>query len=212
MNTVMDQGLPGGLYGLSNFTPDGQPYSSSDLPPRMRQQLVPQGIPLDGRLVTPKTDISTRNLADSPLHPLFHHHPSTGESDSGIDVSFVGFQSDWSQSSPSSSIAPNGYINGPTSGISPTVGDVTAQYWTDPAVQALFAAQVDQTPHHTWQPTAQNKPHDEYTAFLPSQPRQGYQQPDNATRNFGPTRAAITAHTQYAGLKGNGKHQARFSM
>ncbi len=192
----------GGPYGFSGSTVDGQPYSSNDL------QIVRQGSSFDGRLITPQTEIPVGNLAQSPSYPLFQPHQSTGESDSEINVNF-GFQSDWS---PSSGIVPIGFPNGPAHGVSPTVAASPTQYWNDPTMQALFADQVDQAPQSTWPATAQNRHHDESTAFLPSQANHRYQRPDEALHSFGPADTTIGGNLHPYGLKGNGKHQAIVPM
>lgn len=205
----MDQRLPSGPYGSYGFTPDGESYSNSDLPLGMRQELVRQGTSFDRGLNTPNMERSIGCFTNSPSYPPFQHHHSTGESDSGIDMNFLGFQPDWSQSSPSSTIAPSNFMHGPTNGISPIAGDMTAQYGTDPTTQALFAAR-DEARHNIWQSSAQTKHPDEYLAYLPPQARQRYQQPNDELLNCGPSRATIKTDSQYTGLKGNGKHQAFF--
>ena len=157
--------------------------------------------------MTPKTDMPTGNFAESPSHPYFQQHQSTGESDSGIDMNFQGFQSDWSQSSPSSSTVPAGYMSLPASMISPMVNDAPPQFWTDPKIQAFFAAQVDHATQNTW-PAAPIRHHHEHTNFLPPPDSEGYQEPDRTLLNFGPTDATIK--TDLSGLRGNGKHRAVF--
>ncbi len=204
----MYQTLPSGQYGFG-FTPDGQSYSSSDLPPRIPQHLLRQGTSFERGFVTPKTEGSAGNLSYSPSHPHFQHHQSTGESDSGIDMNYTGFQPDWSQASPASTIVPSSFMDGQTNGVSPIVGDMTTQYRTDPTIQALLDAQADQGHPTNWHSTTPNKPQDDYLASLP-QAGQRYQQPNDALLNCGPTRATIKTDSQYSGLKGNGKHQAFF--
>ena len=208
MNVMMGQGSTGTAYGIPGFAPDGQPYTSRDLPPRMRQHHVRQGISFDGGLMTPKTEMFTGNFAESPSHPLFQHRQSTAENDNGIDVTYAGFQPDWSQSSPSSATVPTGYLDLPTNVISPTVNDTPAQFWTDPTIQALFAAQVDHLPQKTWQAAAQDKRHHEYATFLPQQASQGYQRLDETLLPFTPAEA--TLKTDMSGMRGNGKHRAVF--
>ena len=208
MNAMISQGLPGGPYGFSGFPSDGQPYSSNDLRPRMRQQIVYQGSSFDSGLITPQTETPVGNVAQSPSYPLFQPHQSAGESDSVINM----FQSDWSQSLPSSTTVPIGFPNGPTHGVSPTVAASPAQYWNDPTVQALLAAQADQAPQSTWPAAAQNRPYDESTAFLPSQASHGYQRRDEALHSFGPANTTTRGNLHPYGLKGNGKHQAVLPM
>ena len=185
----MNPGFPSGAYGFSGFTADDQPYSTGELP-QMRQPFAPQG-----------------SFAEPPSYPLFQKHYSAGESDSGIDRSSVGFQPDWPQSSPSAPI-PSSYLNAPTNGVSPVVGDMPTQYWIDPATQALFAAQARP---NTWQTTGETKLHND-PAFVHPQASQTYQPLDEAHFTSNHTKPTIVTNVPLSGLKGNGKHQAFLHM
>ena len=208
MNVMMNQGLPGGPYGFSGFPADGQIYTSSDLPPRMRQPFLRQGSSFDGGLVTPKSERSAGHFAESPSYPLFHPHQSTSGSDSGIDMNFPGLHSDWSQPSPPSTIAHNTYLNGPLDGVSHTVSNTPAQYYSNPAIQAMFTARLDQAPQSTFQAKTQGKFGDEFTEFSPPQASERYPHPDEALLDFGPGEPISKTNIHLSGLKGNGKHQA----
>ena len=208
MGVTMNQRLPAGSYGYSGFSADGQTYTSSDLPPRMRQHFDRQGNSYDGGLITPKSERSIGAVAESPSYPLFQHYQSTGGSDSGIDMTFPGLPSDWSQSSPSGTVVHSTYLNGPANGVSSTIGNTPAQYYSDPAMQALFAAQLDQAHQSNWQPSTQDKCSEVHSAFLPPEANQRYQQPDEALLNLGPGEPSIKGNIPLSGLKGNGKHRA----
>ena len=206
MGVMMNQGLPGGPYGLSGFSADGQTYTSSDLPPRMREPFLRQRSSFDGGLVTPKSGGSAGQFADS--YPLFQPHQSTGGSDSGIDMNFPGLQSNQSQSSPSSMIVHNTYLNRLSNEISPSTDSMPAQYYSNPAIQALFTAQLDQAHQSTWHPSNLDKGGDEYTAFLPAQANQRYQHPNEALLNLSPGEPFTKSNIYLSGLGGNGKHHA----
>lgn len=102
---AIGQGMPSDQYGLFGYTFDGQTFADSDLPPRMRQDPAQQENVYEKRQSVPGTNLGPQP-APGPLQRPKQQHGGMGDSDSGIDMGFPGFPSEWSHSSISSADPP----------------------------------------------------------------------------------------------------------
>ena len=99
-------GLSNNQYALFGYTFDGQAFSENDLPPRMRQDQVPEtkayeeSRPFDSRVGTVPLQ-GFQSLPHPTRQPISH-----GDSDSHIDVGHPACSSEWSYSSASSTGPP----------------------------------------------------------------------------------------------------------
>jgi len=151
MQPVDTQGVFSDQYGLLGYTFDGQTFADSDLPPRMRQD------PAQPRNVYEKRR-SMPGIGTMP-HPGFgllqntkQQLGSLGDSDSGIDIGYLGNSSTWSHSSTSSAGPPLAVAlpNLPMTGFYPAADDRASQRPLGSLPPTLLPPQPDQRTPVYW--------------------------------------------------------------
>jgi len=151
MQPVDAQGVPSDQYGLFGYTFDGQTFADSDLPPRMRQDLVQPENVYEKRRSMPGTGTLPQPGFGS-LQNTKQQHGILGDSDSAIDIGYPGNSSAWLHSS----ISPAGPLSAAAlpnllhTGFNPGVDDHASQRPLDSLPQALFPPQSEQQFPEYW--------------------------------------------------------------
>lgn len=155
--SVISQGSTTEQYGLFGYSFDGQTYgqafSENEMPSHVPPNLQHQRSSFDHDRVSPKTESTSRSRLGSMQQPKLQHR-STGESDSGVDMTFAGYSSH----SPTSSSGPPAIPFYPqTQEISPITFDQPPRPSVDHPLDALFPPYIDQilpeqyhNPDHTY--------------------------------------------------------------
>ena len=170
------QGVPTDQFGLFGYTFDGQTFADSDLPPRMRQDLMQQGNPYEKRRSTLGAVTVPQHRLGSLQH-LKHQHVSTGEGDIGIDMGYPRIPSEWSHSSTSSAGPPMAAAqpNQTAAGISPTTDEPALQKPVDLLPRALLPSQSDRRLPEQWlNTTPDSYQNAQWASFEPHDDQQQY--------------------------------------
>lgn len=130
-------------YSLFGYSFDGQTYgqafSECEVPPSMPLDPQHQRNSFGSELVSPKTEGISTNCFGSMQQPKLRHR-TTGESDSGIDMTLAGYSS---HSSTSSSGPPTVPANIQIQDTSPTTFDQPPRRSLDRPMEALFPHYVE---------------------------------------------------------------------
>ena len=138
------QGSTAEQYSLFGYSFDGQTYgqafSECEVPSSMPSDSQHQRSSFGSDLVSPKTESISKSHFGSMPPPKLKHR-TTGESDSGIDMTLTGYSS---HSSTSSSGPPTVPFNPQVQDISPTTFDQPPRRSLDHPIEALFPHYVEQ--------------------------------------------------------------------
>ena len=138
------QGSTAEQYSLFGYSFDGQTYgqafSECEVPASMPSDRQHQRNSFGSDLVSPKTESISKSRFGSMQQPELQHR-TTGESDSGIDMTLTGYSS---HSSTSSSGPQTVSFNAQTQDISPTTFDQPPRRSLDHPMEALFPHYVEQ--------------------------------------------------------------------
>ncbi|KAL8795331.1 MAG: hypothetical protein Q9195_002201 [Heterodermia aff. obscurata] len=141
---TVPQGSTAEQYSLFGYSFDGQTYgqafSECEIPSSMPLDRQPQRNSFGSDLVSPKTESMSKSCFGSMPQPKLQHR-TTGESDSGIDMTVTGYSS---HSSTSSSGPPTVPLNLQIQDISPTSLDQQPRRSLDHPMEALFPHYVGQ--------------------------------------------------------------------
>ena len=141
---VVAQGSTAEQYGLFGYSFDGQTYgqafSECEVPSSIASDRQHQRNSFGSDLVSPKTESLSKSRFGSMQQPKLHHR-TTGESDSGIDMTLTGYSS---HSSTSSSGPPTIPFSAQIQDISPTTFDQPPRRSLDHHIEALFPHYVEQ--------------------------------------------------------------------
>ena len=163
---VVTQGPSAEQYGLFGYTFDGQTYgqtfSETNVPSNTLLYSEQQRGSFDDNHVVVETESLPKSHLGSTQEPKLRHR-TTGESDSGIDMTFAAYSS---HSSSSSSGPPTMPFVPQTQEVSPP-SIALPQRSLDPLPQALFPPHIDQIFPEQWR----NVEHKNYTRWQwPSHP------------------------------------------
>ena len=144
VSPTVAQGSTAEQYGLFGYSFDGQTYgqafSEREVPLSMPSERQHQRNSFGSDLVSPKAEDISKSRFGSMQQPKLQHR-STGESDSGIDMTVPGYSSHSSTSSSGPPIPP---FHAQVQDISPTTFDQPPRRSLDHPMEALFPNYVEQ--------------------------------------------------------------------
>lgn len=147
---IVAQGSVPEQYSLFGYSFDGQTYgqalSDNDMSSNVLPQFQHQRSSSENDRVSPKTEGISKTRLGSVHQPELQHR-STGESDSGIDMSYTTYSS---HSSTSSNGLPTIPFNPQLQEISPTSFDQPPRRSVDQPMEALFPPYIEQMHHEQY--------------------------------------------------------------